>query len=68
MKIEGEPSKRFHVYRTDINDEPYEREGEYYDSNERLILERAPDRSVLRSDRKTRKHWRIKRARGPQRN
>ncbi|WP_068014893.1 hypothetical protein [Rhodoplanes sp. Z2-YC6860] len=29
MKIEGEMMKRFVVYRTDINDDPYEREGEY---------------------------------------
>ncbi len=29
MKIEGELSKRFAVYRTDINDEPFERDGEY---------------------------------------
>lgn len=29
MKVEGEPGKRFRVFRTDINDEPFECEGEY---------------------------------------
>ena len=29
LKIEGERTKRFRVYRTDIDDESYECEGEY---------------------------------------
>lgn len=29
MKIEGEMMKRFAVYRTGINEDPHEREGEY---------------------------------------
>lgn len=29
MKVEGEPGKRFRVFRTDINAEPFECEGEY---------------------------------------
>ena len=29
MKIEGEPAKPFRVYRTDINNDPFECKGEY---------------------------------------
>ena len=29
MKVQGEPGKRFRVFRTDINDEPFECEAEY---------------------------------------
>ena len=29
MKIEGEPVKRYRVFRLDINDEPFECDGEY---------------------------------------
>lgn len=29
MRVEGEPGKRFRVFRTDINDDPFECEGEY---------------------------------------
>jgi hypothetical protein len=29
IKIEGKPAKRFRVYQTDINNEPYKCEGEY---------------------------------------
>jgi len=29
MKVHGERTKRFRIFRTDINDEPFECEGEY---------------------------------------
>lgn len=29
MKVEGIPAKRFRVFRTDINDDPFECEAEY---------------------------------------
>jgi hypothetical protein len=46
-KIEGEPTKRFRVWRTDINNEPHECEAEYDTVEEVKAHPRRLDHSYL---------------------
>jgi hypothetical protein len=44
MKFEDEPTKQFRIYRTDINNEPFECVGAYNTAAEVRAHNRRPDR------------------------